>query len=319
MNAGTRAIDWLYHEQLRVDDEWAERTPRGFRWWADKHAQSIEVIGQAKGPDGKIGYLLSVRTELLRCLELDDRSAAMIHGLLMPFASMSGPVYDSAEKVLSLASLVRTYRDISDWMNPLISVAAVLQIGEARILGTELASVLHAEEAISGPKGRGVRPVPDEMADVISSLIAPLGREASRWRAPEFQRVVDDFLQQPPALRATSGGAGFTVEFPFGERTSLCQVGANDAHPRYGNGLFLLQSFPSREPSDAAGVRLALSMNEEELSRRPLGYGFGSYAFRDGKLHFTAFLPNAMYRPGLLPNIYCSCAQRARALEQRLA
>jgi hypothetical protein len=31
-------------------------------------------------------------------------------------------------------------------------------------------------------------------------------------------------MMQPPSIGATNGGLGFTVEFPFGDESSLCQV-----------------------------------------------------------------------------------------------
>ncbi|WP_157703102.1 hypothetical protein [Alkalispirochaeta alkalica] len=244
---------------------------------------------------------------------------ATINAVLMPFASMAGPVYDEQTRTLNLVSLVRVHDSIGQWMNPLISIAAVLQIGEARIVGSELATTLHAEEALSGPPGCGMRSEPDEMAEIIATLIAPMGKQPSRWAVAEFQEAVDRYMNQPPALLATAGGAGFTVEFPYGDQSSLCQVMADQPHPRYGNGCFILQSFPVAAKSDPEGVMLALSMNRSELMEIPFGYGFGSYAYRDGTLHFTSFFPNALYRPGLLPNIYFSCAQRAREMSARLA
>jgi len=134
-----------------------------------------------------------------------------------------------------------------------------------------------------------------------------------------FRDPVDGYMNQPPALLANAGGAGFTVEFPYGEQSSLCQTMADQPHPRYGNGLLLLQSFPVAVESDIEGARLALSFNSDELTVKPFGYGFGSYAYRQNTLHFTSFFPNALYRPGMLPNIYFSCAQRAREMSLRLA
>ena len=72
MNTGMKTIEWLFSEQLQVDDKWSVRTPNGFRWWADRNEQTVEVVGQETGPDGEIGYLVSVRTELLRSLHLGD-------------------------------------------------------------------------------------------------------------------------------------------------------------------------------------------------------------------------------------------------------
>ena len=319
MNAGMKTVDWLFGEQLKVDDEWSVKNPTGFRWWAHKNLQTIEVVGHETGPNGEIADLVSVRTELLRGLVLADRQLAALDAVLMRFATMAGPVYDQERKTLSLCSLVRVHDGISQWMNPLISVAAVLQLGEASVMASKLARPLDAEEAVSGPPGREMRSEPDEMAGAIATLIAPMGKKPSRWSPAEFQQAVDEYMQAPPSLLANAGGTGFTVEFPYGNQSSLCQVMSDQPHPSLGNGLLLLQSFPVTGKSDVEGSRIALSMNRVELTERPFGYGFGSYTYRPDTLHFTCFFPNALYRPGLLPNIYFSCAGRAREMSVRLA
>lgn len=318
MNTGKQTVEWLFHEQLKIDEKWALRTSNGFRWWADKNVQTVEVIRQMEGPDGEIGYLISVRTELLNSLELSDSALIKLNSFLMPFASMTGPVYDEQNKILSLCSLVRVYDAISQWMNPLISMAAVLQIGEARIVSIELAKMLNAKEALSGHPQHGMRPEPDEVAEFIETLIAPMGQQPSQWTPEEFQEVVDMYMSQPPALLGSAGGPGFTVEFPYGDQSSLCRARADEPHPRYGNGLLLYQSFPVMGKSDTDGAMLALSMNKIELTEEPFGYGFGSYTYRDGMIHFTSFLPNVLYRHGLLPNIFFTCANRAREMSIRL-
>ena len=53
-DVGQQTIDWLYGEQLQVDDEWAVRGPTGFTWWAYSNAQTIEIVGEEVGPDGRI-------------------------------------------------------------------------------------------------------------------------------------------------------------------------------------------------------------------------------------------------------------------------
>ncbi len=317
-NTGTRTIDWLFETQLQVDEEWSTRTPNGFKWWADKHAQTIEVIGEVSGgPGGQVGYLVSVRTELLRSVQLSDAALKTINLFFMPTASMAGPVYDQSTQTLSLASLVRVHEDISGWMNPLLSVAATLQLHEAGTIGVSLATALHAEEALSSPPGRGIRPKPDEMALVAGRVFLPLGRHPSRWSPAEFQEAVAEHMDRPPAMMASAGGAGLTVEFPFGDQSSLCQMMAEQPHPQYGNGLLMLQSFPTTAKSDVEGVKLALAMNQIELAKTPFGYGFGSYAYRDDMLRFNSFFPNALYRNGLLPSLYFSCAERAREMSVR--
>jgi len=314
MNTGQASLEWLYSEQLKVDEEWSIQIPNGFKWWADQNAQTISVVDEEIGPDGETGFYISVRTEFIRDFNLTERSLKMINASLMSFAAMSGPVYDRESQSLDLCSLVRVHRGISEWMNPLISVAATLQIAEARIMGEEIAKYLEGVPATSGHPENGLRPVPDEMAEIVATVIAPFGQEPCKWQEAEFQAAVDQFMQQPPSLGASAWGSGFTVEFPFGEQSSLCQVMGDQPHPRYGNGLLLLQSFPISVESENDGASQALSLNEAELSEGPSGYGFGSYVYRENTMRFTSFYPNVIYRPNLLPNIYFACAHRAQEM-----
>lgn len=310
MDLGKETIEWLYHEQLRVDPEWSVRTEKGFRWWADKNAQTIEIIGEKPCPDGETEYLVSVRTEFLRDLDLNDESLVKMNEHLMHTSAMSGPVYDAESRTLSLCSLVRVYQRICDWMRPLIGLAAAMQIYEARSMGAEMAKLLNAKEHISGHPEHGVRPEPDEMAFVAESLIAPVGQEPCNWPKSEFRDVVKRHMQKPPAYGAGSEGLEFTVGFPCGDQWSFCVVAA-ERHPWYGNGLMLLQSFPVNGLPDAEGIRVALSLNGTELGEQPSGYGFGGYSYSDNKLLFKCFLPNVVYKPGFLPNLYFSSIPRA--------
>ena len=316
MNTGQQAIDWLYREQLRVDEAWSVRAPEGFTWWANRHAQRVEVIGREAGPDGNDGYFVRVKTDFIRNVTLTDQTLAGIN-LLMSTATMAGPVYDNNTKTLSLSSLVRVHEGIRKWMSPLISVAAMLQVADAHFLGSPISTAVGGTSAESGHPESGPRPHPDELAVEFTPTIAAAGARPSSWSATEFQQAVDQHMQQPPALLATSGGKGLTVEFPYGGRSSLCELRGDETHPRIGNGLLLLQSFPVKPMSDSAGTRLALELNGEELDHRPAGYGFGSYCYRDGCIRFTGFIPNAAHRHGLLPNLYYACAGRARAMSIR--
>lgn len=316
MNAGQRTIEWLYEEALGVDDEWAVRTRDGFRWWADQQAQTVEVVGQETGgPEGETAYLVGVRTEVVRGLDLNGKSLGFVNHLLGAFASMAGPVYDARTQSLGLCSLVAVHDEISGWMNPLIGMAAALQVGEARIMGPELASMLGCEVATSAHPESGPRPVPDEMAEVIAELVAPCGQGPSQWAQEEFSAVAGQCSNLPSVIAASARGAAMTAEFVCGDASSSCQLLADAApHPRYGNGLLVLQHIPASAVSEDDGYLLALRRNERELTRELLGYGFGSYCYRDGSLYFVSFYPNVLYRPGLLVNILLACGMRALRL-----
>jgi hypothetical protein len=317
MGVGEQVIDWMYTTQLQVDEEWSIRTPTGFTWWADRNAQTIEIVGEETGPDGEIGYLLSVRTEVLRDFELTDTALVELNDGPMRCAVMAGLVHDTDVRTLSLCSLVLVFDDIASWIQILVSAAAVLQIAEARALGPALAQSLDAREAISGHPRSGMRPIPDEMASA-AEIFVEAGRDPCRWEEVEFQTTVDGYMMQPPSIGALNCGLGFTVEFPFGDESSLCQVMGDQPHPLYGNGLLLLQRFPFDAGSQADGIKLALSLNASDLTRQATGYGFGSYVYIDKMICFTAFFPNGLHRTGVLANLYFSCADRARAMSMRL-
>ena len=204
MNAGTRSIEWLFSERLKVDRHWAVRTPEGFRWWADKQEQRIEIVGEMEGgPDGAVGYLVRVQTDVLREVELNAANLSAINGAVMSFASMSGLVHDGQARTLSLSSLARVWDQNEAWLNPFISMAAVLQIGEARMLAPQLATQLGAEVAFSGHPDHGLRAVPDEMAGAIESLIIPTGNGPAVWGSEEFEKAVREYLSEPVTISAT--------------------------------------------------------------------------------------------------------------------
>jgi len=321
MNAGERTIEWLYKNQLQVDEQWSVRTERGFKWWPYQHAQTVEIMGEGKGPDGAVGSCLVVRTEVLRDLELTDSAAVAINGLVQAGAyTMSGLVYDAATRRLDLCSSVLVHDDIREWMQGLISVAAMLQISEVRGAGATLVKQYHvqAAEATSGHPTSGMRATPDEMTTIDRSLIIPSGQGPCAWVAEEFTDVESRYMQKPPALFSMSDWTGVNVEFPYGDFSSLCEVVANKPHIAYGSGLRVTQSFPISRSGGAEGARFALLMNATELAGSPVGYGFGSYFYRERLLCFSTFFPNFIHKPGLLPNLYFAAAQRARAMSVQL-
>ncbi len=316
MNVAEEIIDWLASEQLRIDEQWSYLLPTGFTWWADQYAQTVEIVGEETGPNGETGYLICVRTELLRDLDLTEAALGEINALPMRCASLAGPVYDVEARRLDLWSLVRVTEDNGSWMRFLLGSAAVIQLAEARILAPVLATAVEALPASSTHPESGARTVPDEMA-FAAGVLAGSGDQPCAWTESEFGDAAAEYMNRPPAAVATIEGHGITVELPFGENTSLCRIVGDQPHPLYGNGLLLLQSFPVSAPSENDGVRLALSLNAADLTRRISGYGLGSYAYADGQIHFTAFVPNALHKPGLLANLYQSCAARGQSMAAR--
>lgn len=312
MNVGEQTIDWLYREQLQVDEQWSIRGETGFTWWADQNAQTVEIIGEETGPDGQLGYLIAVRTDLLRGLDLSGETLVELNDGPMRMSALAGPVYDRDSRTLSLCSLARVHEDNAEWIGGVLGSAAVLQIAEARLLGPALAEALGAEPAFSEHPQHGLRATADDLIYAVNVFVEE-GKTPCQWPEQEFTDTVNQFMMQPPSLGASSGGQGLVVEFPFGERSSLCQVGGQ-AHPLYGNGLFVLQRFPFAAESVNQGAELALTLNGAEFTTSATGFGFGSYVYDNNMLCFTGFLPNALHRQIALPNLYFACAARALAM-----
>lgn len=307
-------LEFLYYKQLQVDPEWSEITPAGFRWWPDKNVQTIELFRQEHCPELGTGHYFSIHTELFRSLDLTDEQLRAIHTLLMPYASMNGLVYDDEKKTLSFCCTVRVYERISKWMNPLISIAAALQFGEARIMGPILAKLIGAEFAISGPSANGIRPVADDLAELIAIYIAPMGTEPCRWTYADIKGFYDHPLNKRYKL-VRSDLTSVTVEFPFQDKNSHLVFLTNQPHPRYGNGLFVLQTFPVVCETEEHCIRLAINLNDLDFRQMAFGYGFGSYCSRNKELCFVSFYPNCTYNASLMTNLYYAAGIRARFLE----
>ena len=314
LNIAEQIVDWLSTEQLRIDEQWSYLLPTGFTWWADQYAQTVEFIGEQTGPSGESGYLLCVRTELLRDLDLTEDALDVINALPMRAASLAGPVYDVAARRLDLWSVVRVTDDNGGWLRFLLAAAAVTQIAEAQLLAPVLAEATGAQPATSEHPESGVRPVADGIASAAGMFVTS-GDEPCAWTDAEFRDAVDN--PGPPVVTASAQGRRFTAEFPFGDKTSQCRILGEQAHPLYGNGLLVLQSFPVDAPSESAGVKLALSLNAADLTVKPSGYGLGSYVYADGMIHFSGFVPTALHKSGLLRALVTSCAARAQVMAAR--
>lgn len=312
MNPGIETLNWLHDEQLQIDEKWSVRDERGFTWWASRFTQRNEIADTKPMEEGGELALVRVKTDVLSGVELDEEAMLRINALALPFVSLASFVHDKEAGTLGLASSIWIHEDIREWINPILSTAAAIQLHEAELYAEALAPVLDATPHHSAHPESGVREVPDEIAGVVDRLVLPMGDGPSLWEDGEFALACDQYMQTPPCLLANAGGPGFTAEFPWGEGSSLLQASSNESHPRYGSGLLLRQRFPLPADDEADLVRVALDLNQADVADGGAdAYGLGSYCVEGGDLVFVAFYPNAVHRPGLIPNLYFTCAARA--------
>lgn len=313
MYTGMDTVNRLY-EALGVEDEWAVRYENGFKWWPAERAQTVEILGEADGPEGERGFYISIRTEDSPVEELDSHFLQWTNVLKMPFASMAGPVYNPRKGVSEFCSWALVYEHISGWMGPLLAMAAALQVFETQEAEPSC-------DKFTGHPEKGVRKEPSSIVNVIPGVVQPAGESPSRWTGQEFEEAAELANSLPPVILATSGRQGLTAEFPFGNFSSLLQIDGALQHPVYGRGLLQLQYFPvsGKKGEDEKWIKKALELNEPCISPVPAGYGFGSYLYRDGMITHVSFIPNALYVPGLLNNLLLSAMGRAEAMNRELA
>lgn len=89
----------------------------------------------------------------------------------------------------------------------------------------------------------------------IAGWMAPILSVAAILQIHEAQSLYHD-PGRLPCGRSAAGGRGLTVEFPFGGESSLCEIRGDAAHPTYGNGLSIVQSFPAAVSSTARASAL---------------------------------------------------------------
>lgn len=226
---------------------------------------------------------------------------------------MAGPVYDAAARRLDLWSLARVTDDNGDWLRHLLAAGCGHPAGRARLLAPVLAEAAGALLTSEHPESGG-RELGD--GDGIASAAAAFviaGDRPCAWAEAEFADAVDN--PGPPVVAAAAEGLRFSAEFPFGDTTSQCRIVGDQPHPLYGSGLLVLQSFPidtaETEADGATGAVAQRGGSHRRADRiRQLRLG-------DGMVNFSGFVPNALYKPGLLRVLVASCAARAQAMAAR--
>jgi hypothetical protein len=78
-------------------------------------------------------------------------------------------------------------------------------------MAPELAKFLGAESAESGHPPNGERPFPDELAEIVTNLVAPVGKEPPKWSQKELASAVRDHMRPRHCVLATNGGLGLRL------------------------------------------------------------------------------------------------------------
>lgn len=303
-DVGPEVLRFIY-ESMRIDAEWSVAAPRRFEWWGHRLRQVVSTT-PAVASAGIDICRLSARTDVARAVALTDRLEEGLAALNMG-AAMNALVLDREERRLFLSCHMVVHREIVGWASRLFMSAVATQAAEAHLQAGPLSTLLGCEPDESAHPDSGFREEPDEMLTIAENLFAPEGRGPSRFPSSELDEIAAD--EEGPSVLSNASDGGLTAEFPFHgatpailragragcPQTALFTISVREEHPRYGSGCLMLLRLPL---TDLDG-RAANDLNRAEADAGPT-YGFGAWCVEDGTPVNALFLPNAVYRPGLM-------------------
>jgi hypothetical protein len=144
----------------------------------------------------------------------------------------------------------------------------------------------------------------DEMLDVVAKVYVPHGRGPSRWSdTGEFEAFVEQWGRSDQCF-GSADYTGMSLETPFGSESALIHFSTEEEHPQLGNGLTAILQLPFADTSIAIAKEVAALNLLEAVSWTgfPQLGCWHAIDIRPGQKApaFTLFMPNVLYRPGLI-------------------
>jgi hypothetical protein len=309
MSSGEITFKFLKKHILKTDKKWtleSKNKNSHYKWFPNQFCQELKLI---KG----IKEIITIKTDILSGVELNNQNIEIIADLLFT-STTSSLIYDEGK--LSLHCYMTMSEPGEYWEPVLLGEAALMQIAEATYSISKIAKVMGAKEIYCEHPQSGPRLLLDSNIEKRIAFSVENGKEATKWAQEEFEQILNKGLIEPPATIENQGPQSLSVEFPFGTTVSLCKLTSQTRHPRIGNGLTIIQSFPLQDMPTSEGVNLCLNLNKKEADSLTQTYGFGSYCYRRGMINHICFIPNLAHAPNMLPELYKSCVTRAKHMSE---
>lgn len=204
------------------------------------------------------------------------------------------------------------HEQTADWVPHTFAAAAIIQPVIAQIQAGFISGLVEGEPFISKHPSSGKRAEMDDMLNVIEHVYAPEGQKENSWKnSGEFEEVakffngVDGFSMADPS--------GLTSEFAWGpNRTSMMNAVLNQPHPQLGNGVLIRLNLPLSFDRTKA-TRIAGHLNQMEAISMNRAHQLGAWCVGASEtVVYVSFLPNIMYKPGVLTQLLLANGIRAR-------
>lgn len=319
------------------------RGPKGFDWLPGSHLVSVRAVpfdlkepsylmlqGMGGADPRENGVRLSVTTRLLADFPIKSSRAVELLNVMTPMLSSTYSLVYPPEAFIEAANgadgpydlelFSSAYIDpnLAGWIPNFFAQLAIMQPIDAELRGYRLPEMLGGGQPAF--EDRHKREELDDILEVADQIFVPAGALQSRWNgSDEFAAFAQNFGRSEGCF-ANAKPTGLTAEVPFGNDSALIQCWTDQAHPQLGNGLLVTLHLPCNAVDQADGGVAALNFFEARAwTEVP---NLGCWHSRDtgsarGKLpaHST-FIPNAIYRPGLIQNFVLWEMGRARWVRQ---
>jgi hypothetical protein len=207
-------------------------------------------------------------------------------------------------------------RETAGWLPDFIAGTAIIQPINADIQAKETATFIGGGIAdVSGPMLTSNIEF-DQMIETLTLVYGPLGQQPSRWAgSTEFEEFAEKWGRSDSCF-GFGDPTGLTLEAPLGSNSILIRLHTTDRHPQLGNGLLGTLEVPYFSGANEVS-KLSAELNFLESSQwtnfpqngcwHPIAGPHNQYG-----LAFSAFIPNALYRPVLATNLAIWMLARSR-------
>jgi hypothetical protein len=310
-------------ELWQVDDGRVVWHQDGFEWWPGHHRVIVSVSDRVEEDDAT-NYKLSVSTDFIKSLDLDNPMLPLyLHGLQQTASSYALKLIPqevreewevTGDPMLTLESNVYIRKDNISWMPRFFAGMAILPVIDAQIRAPDIADSLGAEPDTSAPNGGELLDF-DEMLFVVRDIYAPEGSKPSKWLGTqEFEEIAAAYGRLESCF-GNGDDKGLTLEVPFGTDTALIRLHTDQAHPQLGNGLLATLQLPVwLEDSMSMESNWYNLLEMISFNYTPLMGSWVMHSMSEDQnvVAYSSFIPNLLFQPGLATNMALWMIGRAR-------
>jgi hypothetical protein len=310
----------------QIDQDRSTLFENGFDWWPGHFCVRFRVAHEEGRPDVRV----SVRTDFLKDVPISEDqfvelaaavslSATSTYAWVYPPAAYWNRLYPKPANDtprLQFSSTAYVTGETAGWLPDLLAGTAIIQPINADVQAEKMRAFLGGGAAdVSGPMlAPNVKF--DQMIETLALVYGPLGQEPSRWAgSAEFEQFAEKWGQNDLCF-GLGDPTGVTLEAPLGSDSILIRLHTEEKHPQLGNGLLGTLQVPYfGSPNEISKLSAELNFLEcSQWTNFPQNGCWHPVERPDNQigLAFSAFIPNALYRPVLATNLAIWMLARSR-------